>query len=125
MWVAAPARGMVWGEGALQLRQSLKGLRTGSFLLTPLPAAQATDPLVRGDLGSTAQHTPQKVLLPLHPPPSLIAPLRSIASFFFLATVSHCHLDFSFIKWEWQSFPCLFPIIVKGLKRDNRYEKAL
>lgn len=47
------AKGMIWGEEALLLKLSLKGLMAGSFLLTPLSKARATNPLVRGDLGST------------------------------------------------------------------------
>ena len=60
---------------------------------------------------------------PYSPTPStlLVSLPRLVANLLSLATLRLCHLGFSHIK----SLHCLFPMIVKEVRRDNGYEKVL
>lgn len=88
MWVVALARDRIWGEEALQPKQSLKGLMAGGFLLIPVSTARATNFLVKGE--GSGEHTPafttENIITPTSPT-SLISLPRPITNLF------SCHIE--------------------------------
>ena len=63
MWVAAPAKGMLWGDKNFEPEAIPGGAGGWGFLPTQVSTARATNPLEQGDLGSTLKHSPQKISL--------------------------------------------------------------